>query len=101
MLDGDNVEKLNAFFSRIKGLPYCPRIVDYCIRLLILSGEEPLLTGGLKKIKTELQNTALDFALFEMAKMCNFSEPFPDIKPIVNFFTCDKNMYYYLILPIL
>lgn len=97
MIDGNISEKLNTFFAQIENrkLPYCPRIVDYCIRLVLLSGKDPLLKGALKKIKTEIDNTAIDFALFELAKISNFSEPFPDIKPIVSFFTCDRNMYYY------
>lgn len=92
---GSNVEKLEIFFSGLKNTRYCPKIADYCMRVLLLSHKEPLLKGALRKIKTEIENTAIDFALFEMASLSNFREPFTDIKPMVNFFTCDNNLYYY------
>jgi len=91
----DNHQKLSIFFDLIKDESYCAKIVDYCIRIILESASEPLLKKALNKIKKEPENTAWDIAIFEQAQLANFLEPFTDLKPIVTFYTCDKNLYYY------
>lgn len=91
-----NFEKLEIFFAQISNLPFCPKIVDYCLRLILEKpSEESLINGALAKIGSELENSAWDISIVEQSQFGNFSEPFEDIKPIGIFYTCDGNQYYY------
>ena len=77
-------------------MPYCPKIVDYCIRLILEKpSNDSLINGALRKIGNELENSSWDIAIFEQSQLGNFLEPFQDIKPYGIFYTCDNNQYYY------
>lgn len=95
LIKGTVFQKLQFFFDNIPPKPRLPKILDYCVRMIVLSNREPLLGGALKKVKRELQNSAWDIALFELSQLGNFSEPFEDLRPLGTLFTCDTNMYYY------
>ena len=94
-LSCDRLTKIDAFLDSLDDLPYCPKIVDFCLHLLLKSDSEPLLKGFFKKMKTELENTLNDIAICEMSTIANFLNPFKNIRPHITFFTTDKNLHYY------
>ena len=94
-LSSDRHTKISTFLDGLNSYPYSPKLVDFCLHLLVKSDSEPLLKGFFKKIKTESENTLTDIAISEMVMVANFLNPFTDLRPQVDFFTTDKNLFYY------